>query len=127
MSSENLSQKITLILCDLPPGVTQSDIKSFLSEYKSNFYLFNMNAENPTKVKVEFKDLEIADKYRHELNQKKLKNKNIRIMREEKIFLKKNKDVKYNLYVKNIPKGKDPREIYEYFLKFGDVFSLKIN
>ena len=49
------------------------------------------------------------------------------IMREEKKFLMKNKDTKNNLYVKNIPKGKDPREIYEYFLKFGDVFSLKIN
>ena len=127
MSSENSSQKITLILCDLPPGVTQSDIESFLSQYKSSFDLVNINEANPPKVKVEFKDLEIADKCRHELNQKKLKNKNIRIMREEKKFLMKNKDTKNNLYVKNIPKGKDPREIYEYFLKFGDVFSLKIN
>ena len=127
MSSENSSQKITLILCDLPPGVTQSDIESFLSQYKSSFDLVNMTETNPSKVKIEFKDLELADKCRHDLNQKKLKNKNIRIMREEKKFLMKNKDSKNNLYVKNIPKGKDPRELYEYFLKFGDVFSLKIN
>ena len=127
MSSENSSQKITLILCDLPPGVTQSDIESFLSQYKSSFDLVNMTEANPSKVKIEFKDLELADKCRHDLNQKKLKNKNIRIMREEKKFLMKNKDSKNNLYVKNIPKGKDPRELYEYFLKFGDVFSLKIN
>ena len=127
MSSENLSQKINLILCDLPPGITQSDIESFLSPYKSNFDSININEANPLRATVEFKDLDIANKCRHELNQKKLKNKNIRIMREEKKFLMKNKDSKNNLYVKNIPKGKDPRELYEYFLKFGDVFSLKIN
>ena len=127
MSSENLSQKINLILCDLPPGITQSDIESFLSPYKSNFDSININEANPLRVTVEFKDLDIANKCRHELNQKKLKNKNIRIMREEKNFLMKNKDTKNNLYVKNIPKGKDPRELYEYFLKFGDVFSLKVN
>ena len=127
MSSENLSQKINLILCDLPPGITQSDIESFLSPYKSNFDSININEANPVRATVEFKDLDIANKCRHELNQKKLKNKNIRIMREEKNFLMKNKDTKNNLYVKNIPKGKDPRELYEYFLKFGDVFSLKVN
>ena len=127
MSSENLSQKINLILCDLPPGITQSDIESFLSPYKSNFDSININEANPLRATVEFKDLELADKCRHDLNQKKLKNKNIRIMREEKNFLMKNKDTKNNLYVKNIPKGKDPRELYEYFLKFGDVFSLKVN
>ena len=127
MSSENLSQKINLILCDLPPGITQSDIESFLSPYKSNFDSINISEANPLRATVEFKDLDIANKCRHELNQKKLKNKNIRIMREEKNFLMKNKDTKNNLYVKNIPKGKDPRELYEYFLKFGDVFSLKVN
>ena len=116
-----------MILYNLPLGITQSDIESFLSQYKSSFDLVNMTETNPSKVKIEFKDLELADKCRHDLNQKKLKNKNIRIMREEKKFLMKNKDSKNNLYVKNIPKGKDPRELYEYFLKFGDVFSLKIN
>ena len=48
-------------------------------------------------------------------------------MREEKYFLQKNKETKNNLYVKNIPKEKDARELYEYFLQFGDVFSLKVN
>ena len=48
-------------------------------------------------------------------------------MREEKNFLQKNKDTKNNLYIRNIPKTKQPRELYEYFLKFGDVFSLKVN
>ena len=61
------------------------------------------------------------------MNQKKLQNKIIRIVRDERDFLHKNKDSKNNLYVKGIPKNKDPREIFEYFWKFGDVFSFKVN
>ena len=48
-------------------------------------------------------------------------------MREEKDFLLKNKENKNNLYIKGIPQNKDPREIFEYFFKFGDIFSLKVN
>ena len=48
-------------------------------------------------------------------------------MREERYFLQKNKDTKNNLYIKNIPNKKDAREIYEYFLQYGDIFSLKVN
>ncbi len=124
MSSEITPQKINLILCDLPPGVTQSDIESFLLPYKASIESIQINDKNPQKATATFKDSEMADKCRTELNQRKIKNKNIRIMREEKHFLQKNKDSKNNLYVKNIPKEKDARELYEYFLQFGDVFSL---
>ena len=127
MSSEITPQKINLILCDLPPGVTQSDIESFLLPYKASIESIQINDKNPQKATATFKDSEMADKCRTELNQRRIKNKNIRIMREEKHFLQKNKDSKNNLYVKNIPKEKDARELYEYFLQFGDVFSLKVN
>ena len=127
MSSENTPQKINLILCDLPQGVTQSDLESFLSPYKKSIESIHINEKNPQKANATFNDSETADKCRKEMNQKKIKNKNIRIMREEKYFLQKNKETKNNLYVKNIPKEKDARELYEYFLQFGDVFSLKVN
>ena len=127
MSSENTPQKINLILCDLPPGVTQSDLESFLSPYKKSIESIQINEKNPQKANATFTDLEMANKCRREMNQRKIKNKNIRIMREEKDFLQKNKETKNNLYVKNIPKEKDARELYEYFLQFGDVFSLKVN
>ena len=120
MSSENTPQKINLILCDLPPGVTQSDLESFLSPYKKSIESIQINEKNPQKANATFTDLEMANKCRKEMNQRKIKNKNIRIMREEKYFLQKNKETKNNLYVKNIPKEKDARELYEYFLQFGD-------
>ena len=63
------------------------------------------------------------------MNQKKLKNKSIRIMWDEKDFLQKNKDNKNNLYVKEIPKkiskNKIAPEIFEYFFKFGKCFQSK--
>ena len=63
------------------------------------------------------------------MNQKKLKNKSIRIMWDEKDFLQKNKDNKNNLYVKEIPKkiskNKIAPEIFEYFFKFGICFQSK--
>ena len=127
MSSENAPQKINLILCDLPQGVTQSDIESFLSPYKTSIESIQINDKNPQKATATFTEEEMANNCRKEMNQKKIKNKNIRIMREEKYFLQKNKETKNNLYVKNIPKEKDARELYEYFLQFGDVFSLKVN
>lgn len=43
MSSENTPQKINLILCDLPPGVTQSDLESFLSPYKKSIESIQIN------------------------------------------------------------------------------------
>ena len=48
-------------------------------------------------------------------------------MREECYFFQKNKDTKNNLYNKNISNKKDALEIYEYFLQFGVIFSLKVN
>ena len=127
MSSENAPQKINLILCDLPQGITESELESFLSPYKKSIESIHINEKNPQKANVTFNDSEVANKCRKEMNQRKIKNNNIRIMREEKYFLQKNKETKNNLYVKNIPKEKDARELYEYFLQFGDVFSLKVN
>lgn len=49
MSSENTPQKINLILCDLPPGVTQFDLESFLSPYKKSIESIQINEKNPQK------------------------------------------------------------------------------
>ena len=127
MSSETPSQLTTLILCDLPSEITESDIKSFLSSYEESIVSINKFEQKPEKVKVSFKDFDIANKCRIDLNQKKLKNKIVRIMREEKDFLNKNKNNKNNLYIKLIPHDKTAREVFEYFLKFGDIFSFKLN
>ena len=88
MSFENSPQKINLILCDLPPIVTQSDIESFLSPYKSSIDSIKINPKNSQKAKAVFKDPDIANKCRWEMNQKKTKNRIIRIMSEEKHFQK---------------------------------------
>ena len=103
MSSQNSSQKTYLIFCDLPPKTTESDIKSFLSSYKNDIDSVKINENNSQKATVSFMDFDLANKCRIDLNQKKLNGKCIRIMREEKDFLLKNKENKNNLYIKGIP------------------------
>jgi hypothetical protein len=88
MSSENTSQKINLILCDLPPGVTQSDVESFLSPYKSSIDSIKINPKNSQKATAAFKDPDVANECRCGMNQKKIKNIIIRMMREIKHFQK---------------------------------------
>lgn len=125
--SNNTKEKTILILCDLPTDVNESDIEAFLSQYKNKIKKIQLNEKKPIKATVSFEDYNSADECRKNMNQRKLKNKIIRIMWDEKDFLQKNKDNKNNLYIRNIPKNKTPRELYEYFIQFGDVFSMKNN
>ena len=125
--SNNTKEKTTLILCDLSPDTNKSDIETFLSHYHDKIDLIQLTEKKPYKATVSFKDYNSANECRINMNQKKLKNKSIRIMWDEKDFLQKNKDNKNNLYIKGIPKNKTAREIFEYFYKFGDMFSIKIN
>lgn len=125
--STNTKDKITIILCDLSPDTDKTDIESFLSQYKDQIVDIQIRDKKNPKATVIFKDNKLANECRINMNQKKLKKNSIRIMWEEKDFLQKNKDTKNNLYVKGLPKNKTSREIYEYFLKFGDIFSMKVN
>ena len=125
--STNIKDKTNLILCDLSNDTVKSDIESFLSQYKEKIISIQINDIKPDRAIVIFKDYTSANECRINMNQKRLNNKSIRIMWDEKDFLQKNKDNKNNLYVKGIPKTKSAREIYEYFYKFGDIFSVKVN
>ena len=126
MTTDNKDKK-NLILCDLSPDTNKSDIESFLSAYKANINSIKLTENIPYKALVSFNDYTTANECRTNMNQKKIKNRPIRIMWDEKDFLQNNKDKKNNLYIKGIPKEKTPREVYTYFLKFGDIFSFKLN
>ena len=125
--STNTKDKTNLILCDLPNDTVKKDIETFLSQYKDKITSIQLSEKKPYKAIVIFKDYASANECRINMNQKKLKNKPIRIMWDEKDFLQKNKDNKNNLYIKGIPKNKTARELFEYFYKFGDIFSFKLN
>jgi RNA recognition motif-containing protein len=127
MSSNNIKDKKTIILFDLSSDTNKEDIELFLSEYKNQIESIQLTEKKPYKASVTFKENKLANECRINMNQKKLKKKSVRIVWEEKDFLQKNKDNKNNLYIKNLPKNKNSREIYEFFIKFGDIFSIKIN
>ena len=119
-------------MTDFPLKVTNSDIQDFLSNYKDKIVYINQeqNQKNkdkrkPLSIKVLFKDYESANKCRIEKNLHKIHQKSIRIMWDERdSSIRYN--IKNNLFFKNIPKSTSPREVYEYFLKFGDISSCKM-
>ena len=124
--------KTMLYLTDFPLSVTNLDIQEFLSNYKDKIVYINQeqNPKNkdkrkPFSIKVLFKDYESANKCRIEMNLRKIHQKSIRIMWEER-----DSSIRYNtknnLFFKNIPKSTTPREVYEYFMQFGDISSCKI-
>ena len=85
----------------------------------------NLKKEVILYQKVLFKDYESANKCRTEMNLRKIHHKSIRIMWDERdTSIRYN--IKNNLFFKNIPKTTTPREVYEYFMKFGDISSCKI-
>ncbi len=127
------NDKTMLYLTDLPHRISIFDIQDFLSKYKDDIAKImspEMNQRNiikgkPIAIKVLFKNNESADKCRKEMNLKKLWNKSVRIMWEESnTSLRYN--IKNNIFIKGIPKTTTPREVYEYFMQFGDIFSCKV-
>ena len=125
-------EKTMLYLTDLPYGINISDIQDFLSKYKDSIVKVippEMTQRNLYKgtlaIKVLFKDNASADNCRKEMNLRKFRKKSVRIMWEERdTTLRYN--TKNNIYIRGIPKTTTPREVYEYFSKFGDIFSCKI-
>ena len=121
-----------LYLTDFPSTITEQDIKSFLSKYLDNIIEIskdqnqkNKEKRKPLSYKVSFNNFESANKCRMEMNLRKIRNKSIRIMWDEKDSSITH-NTKNNLFFKGIPKSTSPREVYEYFIQFGDIFSCKM-
>ena len=131
--SQEKSLKTMLYLTDLPFGVSIVDIKEFLSKYQDKIIYINLdqnprsnNNKKPLAIKVLFKDNESANNCRIEMNLRKLRGKSVRIMWDERdISIRYN--TKNNIFIKGIPKTTTPREVYEYFLQFGDISSCKLS
>ena len=131
--SDYRHEKNILYISDLPYNTNETDIKLFFKRYGDNVSLITIrdskyhkeNDIRPISAKVIFKDYETANKARIEMNLRKLKGHAIRLMWEER-----DNSVRYNsttnLFVKGIPFNVQPREVYEYFIKFGDISSAKL-
>ena len=127
------SQRNILYISNLPYNTNETDIKLFFKKYGNEVTLMSLNQKHfneketaPLSAKVIFKDPFTANKARIEMNLRKLKGHAIRLMWEER-----DNSIRYNstsnLFIKGIPFNVQPREVYEYFLRFGDISSAKIN
>ena len=131
--SDYRHEKNILYISDLPYNTNETDIKLFFKRYGDNVSLITIrdpkyhkeNDTRPISAKVIFKDYATANKARIEMNLRKLKGHAIRLMWEER-----DNSVRYNsttnLFIKGIPFNVQPREVYEYFIKFGDISSAKL-
>lgn len=129
--SNNNKEKTNIKLYDLPLDITKSDIESFLSKYKEQITSISLEDKKTYKeakkvATISFKDHTSANDCRISMNLRKIKNASIRIIWDEKDFQYKI-HTKNNLYIKKIPKSKSSRELFEFFHKFGDIYSIKIN
>ena len=126
-------QRNILYISNLPYNTNETDIKLFFKKYGDSVTLMTINPRHfhesetaPISAKVIFKDPITANKARIEMNLRKLKGHAIRLMWEER-----DNSMRYNsttnLFIKGIPFNVQPREVYEYFLKFGDISSAKMN
>ena len=124
-------EKNILYISDLPYNTNETDIKLFFKKYGDSVSLITIrdskyrNDAKPISAKVIFKDYSTANRARIEMNLRKLKGHSIRLMWEER-----DNSIRYNstsnLFIKGIPFNVQPREVYEYFMKFGDISSAKL-
>lgn len=126
-------EKNVIFVSDLPSNVIESDLWVFFEKVADKIVLLTLNANknpidiyHPMSAKIIFKDFEAADYARKEMNLRKLKGKAVRIMWDER-----DNSIRYNsmtnLFVNYIPISIKPRDVYEYFLQFGDISSAKLN
>jgi RNA recognition motif-containing protein len=125
--------KTVLFVSDLNENVNEQDLENFFQEYKESVAIIQLNKvikqmdqRQIVNATVIFKNPEKADLARKGLNMKKIKGKSVRIAWHER-----DNSLRYgtegNVFVKSIPSNISPREFYEFFLKFGDIISAKLN
>lgn len=131
--SEILKTKTGLYFMDLPANINETDLQLYLQNYNDSITNIQIIMKTFTDVKktvtrralVKCIDHESAKKILTEMNQKRLKNFPVRILWDDRSAASLNMNAN-NLFVKNINKSKEPREIYEFFMQFGDIYSLKL-
>jgi RNA recognition motif-containing protein len=126
------SQRNALHVCDLGEGITEGDLDIFFQDFKEDILMLQLNRNHRqtdttknSNATIVFKDPTTANNAKDALNLKKLRGKTIRIS-----YFDKDNSVRYsnvsNLFIKNIPESVSPREVYEHFLKFGEIQSAKM-
>lgn len=121
--------KSVLVVSDLADNINENDLRIFFENYSEAIALIQIRSgvkTSSTTATIVFKEFKDADAARIELNLRKLKGKTVRITWHEKDTLVRYGN-QFNLYVKNIPFNVSPRQVFEYFLQFGDIISAKVN
>lgn len=125
----NLPDNQKLFVSDLPQNIKEDDLKFFFQNYNIVHITINRPQYDlhlkPITAIVSFSDPLEADRARIEMNMRKIKGRAVRISKLEKDNSQRYK-IDNNIFIKNIPLSVSPRDVYEFFLQFGDIFSAKV-
>lgn len=129
------SEKNIIFAADLPENTTEEELKLFFKDYIDMILMINMNQKRnqfsehggSLSAKIIFRDSATANDARINLNQLKFKGKAIRLMWDEKTQIFRSNHNNTNLFVKGIPFNVSQRKVYEHFMQFGDILSLKMS
>ena len=133
-AAQNQLGKTVLFISELPDNIVDSDLELFFKDYKDYILMIQVDRNGrmytpfgtkSPRATIIFKDHEKASEARNALNMRRLKGKTLNIMWHEK-----DNSVRYNntanIFVKGISITATPREIYEVFMKYGEIISSKI-
>lgn len=134
MINPQIADKNIIFAADLPENITEEELRQFFNEYLDKIIIINLNSKKnqnyekqSTTAKIIFRDSNTANEARLNLNQLKLKGRAIRLMWDEKTQIFKNNINNTNLFIKGIPINISQRKVFEYFLQFGDILSMKMS
>jgi RNA recognition motif-containing protein len=129
--NKNLEKKSVLYFADLDPTTNDFDIKNFIGSYQNSIahleLKYNKNSPFLSAIVI-FKDSSQAIEVKNNFNMKKLKNRAVRIMWHDKEGIRNiSRAENSNIFVKNIPLQVTPRELFEKFVEFGEIASIKLS
>ena len=128
--------KTQLFVSDFGDSVTEENLIAFFSEFqdkivriiinKNNKKALDLYQQKANNATIYFRDTKSANLAITQLNLKKLYGKTVRVMWHDNDHSNRY-NAQGNLFIKNVPENVSPREFYEFFLKFGDIVSTKLN
>lgn len=130
--SKVLNTGVVLYLGELPPDVDQYELHKFITSH-GNFNVDSLivkpTKENKSYAYVKLKSKSEVEKARKVLHMKTLRDYVIKaepFKQKEETQVVNTSEENRNLFVKNLPSNTKPKDLYELFIKYGNIISIKL-
>jgi polyadenylate-binding protein len=135
--AKSINTNVVLYLGELPPDVDQYELHQFImgqGKFNVESLIVKPTKENKSFAYVKFKTKAEVERARQLLHLKSLRDYVVKAepfrqkdsLKEESTKNKITQSSDSNLFVKNLPSGTTPKDLYELFSKYGDIISIKL-